>query len=95
LPARLHKGYFISNAGIGENTVFLKKTYKQYEALKTVPATDELYKMVADKDPLITLYDFGNRSAYKYPAMAMNDLIDKNMLEKTCKTIKGTAPAVK
>ncbi len=88
LPTELHKGYLLDNRGIGANTAFLKMTWEKYAALPTVPSTDELYKMIIDKDPFSSICDCGSKRSFKRPAADLNKLIDSKKLLKTCKPIK-------
>ncbi len=87
LPSALHKGYLLDNKGIGINTAFLKLTYHDYEHLKNAPTTDELYRMIIDKDPLVVLCDCGMKSSFKNPAKQINQLIDRKELLKKCKSL--------
>jgi hypothetical protein len=87
-PVALHKGYWLDKKGIGKNVAFLKWTYAQYAKLKKVPSAQELYNNITDKDPLTEYYDCGTRGQYKNTKAAMNALIDKKQLGKSCKDIK-------
>ncbi len=88
MPVLLHKGYLLDKRGIGKNVAFLKMTYKEYAALQLPPPTDELYKMIIDKDPLSSLCDCGPASLFKNPEMKLNSLIDGKKLKKACKTLR-------
>lgn len=87
-PSKLNKGYWLDNRGINKNVAFLKLTYKEYAALENLPAVSEMYTMIVDKDPLVTLCDCGLRSNYKNPKKELNKLISKNKLKTKCKTVK-------
>lgn len=81
LPVPLHKGYLLDKRGINRNVAFLKLTCKQYAKLKQAPSVDELYSMIADKDPLTAFCISGNRSNYPAdPVKKLNAQIDKKKL---------------
>ena len=88
-PTDLHKGYLLDNRGVGVNTAFIKMNWEKYAALPAAPSTDELYKMIVDKDPFTTICDCGNKHSFKHPIADLNRLIDGKKLQKACKTIKG------
>jgi len=90
LPAALHKGYLLDNRGIGTNTAFINMTWEKYAALSAAPSADELFSMIKDKNPIITLCDCGKKSAFKHPAVEMNRLIDSKQLLKHCTVIKNS-----
>ncbi|NVO18171.1 MAG: hypothetical protein HXX13_00630 [Bacteroidetes bacterium] len=76
-PTQLHKGYLLDNRGISENVAFIKLTYEQYAALPATPGSEELMKMVVDKNPLEKMYACG--PAHKFA----------NLLEDLNKRIDG------
>lgn len=88
LPTSLNNGYLLDNRGIGKNVAFLKLTYQEYSEFKSLPALDELYGYIIDKNPLTELCDCGNKTIFSDLRKQLNQLIDKGMLRKTCKTIK-------
>ena len=88
LPTELHKGYLLDNRGIGEHTAFLKMTWDKYAALPAAPSPAQLYKMIIDKDPMITICDCGPRNAFKHPTTELNKLVDTKTLPTKCKVIK-------
>jgi hypothetical protein len=87
MPSKLVKGYFLDNRGIGKNSAFLSLTYKDYAQLESAPELSEMEKMIVDKDPIIELYDCGNRNQFKDEIQELNQLIEGNKLGK-CKRIK-------
>ena len=87
LPIALHGGYFINYNGISPNAAFLKITFARYAALNQTPPPDQLFKMVLDTNPLTSLYDCGVKSVYKNPEAQINELIDRKMLSKKCKSL--------
>ncbi|RYE23479.1 MAG: hypothetical protein EOP51_10340 [Sphingobacteriales bacterium] len=61
-PSKLAKGYLLDNQGIGKNVAFLNISYEAYAKMDQL-SRDELYTKIADKDPLVELYDCGQRNA--------------------------------
>lgn len=88
LPTFLNKGYLLDNRGIGLNVAFLKLTYQEYSELQSLPTLIELYSYIIDKDPLEKLCDCGVKSAFTDIENQLNDLIEKDDLKATCKTLK-------
>ena len=88
IPVLLHKGYLLDRRGVGTNTAFIRLTYEQYGNLKSVPSQEELYGMIVDKNPITELCDCGVRSERKNSEKQLNELIDKKLLKKKCKSIK-------
>jgi hypothetical protein len=88
LPTNLLKGYYLDNRGINKNVAYLKLTYQEYAKLDNPPSLKEMFNMIIDIDPLIELCDCGNKNAFTDIESQLNDLISKNKLRTTCKTIK-------
>lgn len=88
LPSLLHDGYLLDNRGIHKNVAFLKYTYEEYSKRKDAPSLEELEKNIIDKDPLLELWDCGDKNSYTDLQTQLNDWIDKNMLPERCKRIK-------
>jgi hypothetical protein len=88
IPTKLHNGYLLDNRGINQNVAFLKWTYEEYAALKKTPSAAELYRAIADKNPLTDLYICGPRHDPKNSVQQLNILIDKKQLPNNCKTMK-------
>ncbi len=87
-PVQLHKGYLLDKMGVAWNTAFLKYTYEEYAKLKTLPSEEEMYKMIVDKDPLVSLYDCGRREPINNLVHKFNDMIDEGKIKKKCQPIK-------
>jgi hypothetical protein len=87
-PVQLHNDYLLDKRGIGKNVAFIKMTYEEYSKLKTVPAVNELYDLIVDKDPLIELIDCGSISKMTDPENYLNQLIDNGKLRTVGKVIK-------
>ncbi len=81
-PTQLIKGFWLDNRGIGRNSAFIKLTYEEYAKLPTAPTPEELYAMIADKDPFIHIYNLGNRYTYKDAVTEINQIIKKHELDK-------------
>jgi hypothetical protein len=88
LPSQLQNGYLLDNKGINKNVAFLKMSYKEYADLKKTPSLSQLYKMIKDKDPLLEMYDCGNRYAYKDVQNQLNNMILTKTLRSKCRVIK-------
>jgi len=82
IPEELTGGYLLDNRGIGPDVAFLKVTYGEYARMKETPAPAELMQMIADRDPLVDMYDCGTRSQYPDAAGAMKLLIGKGELHR-------------
>lgn len=80
-PEKMHKGYLLDRKGIGMNVAFLTYTYEEYAALKEVPAAGELYKKIADADPLDVLYNLGSRYQFENLTDTVNKIIDAGDLK--------------
>ncbi len=88
LPVSLHNGYWLDKQGVGLNTAFISMTCSHYAKLKSAPDPAELYKMIADKNPITELCDCGVREQGKYSVKQLNELIDKKRLRKECKILR-------
>jgi hypothetical protein len=77
-PTQLHKGYWLDNRGINKNVAFLSLTYEEYSKLPITPSPAELFNMINDFDPLITMYDCGLKSSYQYIGKELNTKIDSD-----------------
>jgi hypothetical protein len=88
LPVLLHKGYLLDRRGIGPNSAFTRYTYKMYSSLSVLPDMAELYKKIADKNPLTELYDCGVRGNGHNDPGQLNEIIDQKLLREKCKKIK-------
>ncbi len=82
IPDELTGGYLLDNRGIGPFVAFLKVTYEEYARLKVTPGPAQLLEMIADRDPLVDMYDCGSRNEYPDPAGAMKLLISKGELTR-------------
>jgi hypothetical protein len=85
-PAKLDSGFFLDNRGIGPDVAFLDYTYEAYHALGTTPGADELMKHLLDRDPLLEMYQCGNKSSYTNLAAELNAQIRSDF--KNCKKLK-------
>lgn len=65
LPTPLIKGYLLDNRGLNPNTAFLKYSYNEYVKLDKPPSIERLYDMILDSNPMLEIYDFGQRSDFK------------------------------
>ncbi len=85
-PTELKSGYLLDNRGINSNVAFLNITYEDYSKLEKALIPDELFLMISDKDPLIEIYNCGNRYSFKNEISDLNKLIENNGL-KSCKCL--------
>ncbi len=74
-PTELAGGYLLDNRGIGPDVAFLNYTYDEYSRMFKTPVGGELWKRMLDKDPLLEMYQCGNRTQYKEIEKELNDLI--------------------
>ena len=74
-PTQLAGGYLLDNRGIGPDVAFLNYAYEDYSRLFKTPGAAELWKRMLDKDPLLEMYQCGNRSQYKDLEKELNELI--------------------
>ena len=86
LPKQLEDGYLLDNRGISANVAFLSITYDKYSKLEKAPAVDELFNMIIDNNPLVELYDCGNRYQYKDEVVELNNIITNEQLTQ-CKKV--------
>jgi hypothetical protein len=86
-PTQLVDGYLLDNRGIGPNVAFLKLTYDDYRKLDGTPAASELIDAIIEPDPLLEMYQCGNRSQYKDAVSELNELIRSGKLTG-CRKIK-------
>jgi len=77
-PTSLHKGFLLDNRGISQNVAFIKLTYEQYAALPATPSSEELMKMLVDKNPLEKMFACGLRSKFVNITEDLNALIDSD-----------------
>ena len=81
-PTPLAKGYLLDNRGVSPNTAFLSLTFEQYAKLSVAPTTDDLYKMIIDKDPITAMYNLGSRYKYKDAVKEIDSLIEHHKLKE-------------
>lgn len=86
-PTQLDGGYLLDNRGISANVAFLNITYEKYSKLDSTPATESLFALILDNDPLLELYDCGNRYQYKDEVAELNSIINNEQLDQ-CKKVK-------
>ena len=88
IPTQLKDGYLLDNRGISKNVAFLNITYEEYSKLDNPPNIDELFEMIIDNNPIVELYDCGNRYQYKDEVVELNNIITEKHLRQ-CKKIIG------
>lgn len=86
-PVELSEGYLLDNQGITPRVAFLNLTYSEYSQLPEAPSQQEMMAMIIDRDPLVEVYDCGNRFQFGDAQKELNDLIENNLLSK-CRKIK-------
>jgi len=87
-PTKLRKGYWLDNRGINKNVAFLDISYKDYAALPDLPTETQLWAMIKDKDPIVSMCECGFRSEFKNPKKDLNKLISKKKLKTKCRFVK-------
>jgi hypothetical protein len=86
-PTPLHNGYLLDNRGIGPNVAFLKYTYEDYRKFDGTPSASELFDAISETDPLLEMYQCGNRSQYNDAVSELNAMIDSGKLAG-CRKLK-------
>lgn len=86
-PEELSGGFLLDNRGIGPDVAFLSITYDAYVSKAKTPNADDLFKQLLDKDPLLEMYQCGNRNQYVDIIRELNAIIDSGILSD-CKKIK-------
>ena len=79
-PTELTNGYLLDNRGVSINTAFIKYTYDEYSKLKEVPDLKTLYNLIIDKNPIVEMYNCGNRYRFKDVVPELNSIIDNQKL---------------
>jgi len=87
VPTSLADGFLLDNRGIGVQVGFLSYTYEKYSKLSATPNAKDLMGLLLDKDPLVEMYQCGQRSQYKDIEQELNVLITSGKLN-TCKKLK-------
>lgn len=88
LPTLLNKGYYLDNRGIGPNVAFIMYTYEEYSKLPATPSDNELYISIVNNNPIVEMYDCGNRLRFSNIEADLNAMIDRGDLVKKCKKLK-------
>lgn len=86
-PIVLNDGFLLDNRGIGPNVAFLTLTYEQFSKMNKTPSSTELFQLILDREPLLEMYQCGNRSKYSNIENELNELISSDKL-KSCKKLK-------
>ncbi|CAN5740866.1 hypothetical protein BH24BAC1_BH24BAC1_33290 [soil metagenome] len=86
-PTELSGGYLLDHQGITPKVAFLQITYSEYSQLPEAPSQNELMAMIIDRDPLVEVYDCGNRFQFRDAKAELNALIENDLLSK-CRKIK-------
>jgi hypothetical protein len=88
VPTLLKDGYYLDNRGIGPNVAFIKFTYQEYSKLTVTPTVEELLAVIIDKDPILEMYDCGNRLRFTDIETELNQLIESGDLSKKFTKLK-------
>ena len=86
-PQELSGGFLLDNRGIGPDVAFLTITYDAYAKQTKTPSAEDLFQQLLDKDPLLEMYQCGNRYQYDDIIREMNQIINSGKLSD-CKKIK-------
>ena len=87
-PVVLEDGYLLDNRGISKNVAFINITYEEYSKLTQAPVPDSLFSLIIDNNPLVVLYNCGNRHQFKNVNKQLNEIILSGQLNN-CKLIVG------
>jgi hypothetical protein len=87
VPSLLADGFLLDNRGIGLEVAFLSYTYEEYSRLSSTPPAMDLMSLLLDKDPLVEMYQCGQRNQYADIEQELNVLITSGKLN-TCKKLK-------
>ncbi len=88
LPVVLEDGYLLDNRGITKNVAFIDISYDVYSKLTNVPSVDSLFSLIVDNDPLVVLYNCGNRHQFDDAVKQLNEVITAGQLVN-CKLVVG------
>lgn len=77
-PTPLHQGFLLDNRGINGNVAFLNLSYEEYSKLAKTPTSEELMKMIIDKDPISKMYVGGVKTSDAELESDLNSKIDSN-----------------
>ncbi|NQV01827.1 MAG: hypothetical protein HQ542_04230 [Bacteroidia bacterium] len=86
-PQLLSDGFILDNRGIGPDVAFLSISYEAYVEQAKTPSADDLFQQLLDKDPLLEMYQCGNRNQYNDIVRELKQIIDSGKLSD-CKKIK-------
>lgn len=86
-PTELANGFLLDNTGVTKNVAFLNMTYEEYSILETAPPLEALFLMIIDNDPLVEIYNCGNRHTFKNEISDLNKLINNSELSR-CDCLK-------
>lgn len=86
-PLNLTDNYLLDNRGIGPDAAFLSITYEDYRKLQNTPSSQELFRFILDSDPILEMYQCGNRYQYRDIIAELNAVIESGKLSE-CKKIK-------
>jgi hypothetical protein len=88
LPTQLKGGYYLDNRGIGPNVAFTMYSYEEYAGLPATPTDNELFISIVNNNPLLEMYDCGNRLRFSNIESDLNSIIESGNLSKKCKKLK-------
>lgn len=86
-PTVLANGFLLDNRGIGPNVAFLNITYEAYKQLDETPQAEDLFKQLLDKDPLVIMYQCGNRYQYSDMVTELTKIIESGSFSN-CKRLR-------
>jgi len=86
-PTLLENGYLLDNKGIDKNVAFLKYTYEEYSKLPEAPSLKILMEAIINKEPLLEIYNVGNKKSFTNIESQLNDVIKNKKLKQTFKKL--------
>ncbi|MBM3403445.1 MAG: hypothetical protein FJY10_00945 [Bacteroidetes bacterium] len=86
-PVPLEDGFLLDMRGIGPGVAFTSFSYEEFVKLDQTPPAEELFKSIIDNDPLVEMYQCGNKHQYGNLPDELNAFIQKRDFTQ-CKKLK-------
>jgi hypothetical protein len=86
-PILLEDGFLLDNIGINKNVAYTSLELDSYSKSMQAFGADKLFELIIDDDPLMEMYNCGNRSKMKNSEEYINSIINNKDL-KDCEKLK-------